>query len=146
MRHTNRALAALATLAALSLIVVAGCGGQAGGGGTLPPPSASPPTAPPTSPSVDITGVVRDLTPGDGAAGPTLLVVADSATAGTVDRASVRVTAATVVWKPVGEGRRELTVSDLAAGQRVAVRFVGPVAESYPVQATAGDIEIISPL
>ena len=46
----------------------------------------------------------------------------------------------------MGEGRRELAASDLAVGQRVAVRFAGPVAESYPVQATAGDIEIISPL
>jgi hypothetical protein len=37
-------------------------------------------------------------------------------------------------------------VDDLSAGQRVAVWFTGPVAESYPVQATAGAIEILSPL
>ena len=74
-----------------------------------------------------------------------MLVVADPDVASSVDRAWVRITSTTTVWAPAGEDRTELTVDDLAEGQRVAVRFVGPVAESYPVQATAGDVEILTP-
>jgi len=55
----------------------------------------------------------------------------------------VRVTADSVVWAPEGEGRRSLAFSDLRAGDRVAVHFTGPVAESYPVQATAADVEVL---
>jgi hypothetical protein len=36
------------------------------------------------------------------------------------------------------------TVGDLAVGQRVSAWFRGPVAESYPVQATA-DVVVIEP-
>ena len=41
------------------------------------------------------------------------------------------------------DGRRG-AVSDLVAGARVAVWFDGPVAESYPVQAKAGAVQIIA--
>jgi Protein of unknown function (DUF3221) len=58
----------------------------------------------------------------------------------------VRTTADTVVWAPAGEGRRSLVAGDLRAGLRVAVRFTGPVAESYPVQAVAADVEVLSGL
>jgi hypothetical protein len=141
MRHTNRALAALAVLVALwaAVAVVAGCGGPAGGGTSSPTPSANG--------RADITGVVRELTRtgADDDGWPVLLVVGDSSAADSVDRASVRVTAGTTVWGPAGEGREELSAADLAVGERVAVWFTGPVAESYPVQATAGDIEILQP-
>ena len=142
MRHTNRALVALAVLATLWAAVVTGCGGPAGGG-----PASTPPSSPPVARPADITGVVRDLTPaaGDGAL-PALLVVADPAVTSSVDRAWVRVTAGTTIWARSADGRRELGADDLSSGQRVAIRFTGPVAESYPVQATAGDIEILSPL
>ncbi len=141
MRHTNRALVALAVLAALWAAVVTGCGGPSGGG-----PTPTPPSSPPAGPA-DITGVVRDLTPaaGDGVL-PALLVVADPTVTSSVDRAWVRVTAGTTIWARSAGGRRELSADDLSSGQRVAIRFTGPVAESYPVQATAGDIEILSPL
>jgi hypothetical protein len=140
MRHTDRTLVVLAVLAALWAVVVIGCGGPAGGGASTP--SASPPVAG----GADITGGVRQFTRGRDGGGPTFLVVADSAAAGSVDQAFVRVTAKTIIWAPEGEGRRELSADDLAAGQRVAVHFTGPVAESYPVQAVAGAIEILSPL
>jgi hypothetical protein len=139
MRHTIRALAALAVLAVLGAAVVGGCGGATSGQPASPSPSATPPGA------ADITGVVRDLTPG-AAGAAVLLVAADPDVASSYDRASVRVTAQTTVWAPEGEGRTDLTAVDLAEGQRVAVRFTGPVAESYPVQATAGDVEILTPL
>jgi hypothetical protein len=35
------------------------------------------------------------------------------------------------------------TAADLGPGQMVSVWFDGPVAESYPVQATAADLRIL---
>jgi hypothetical protein len=137
MRHTSRALAALAVLFVLGAAVVGGCGGA-----TAAQPASPSPSAPPSAPA-DITGVIRDLTPGGDAGSVTLLVVADPGATGSVDRASVRVTKSTVVW--TADGVRG-AASALAKGGRVAVWFSGPVAESYPVQATAGAIEILTPL
>jgi len=138
MRRTSRALAALAVLAALGAAVVGGCGGA-----TAAQPASPSPSAPPPSPA-DITGIVRDFTPSTGGdAMPVLLVVADPGSSSSVDRASVRVTADTVVW--MAEGSRG-AAADLGAGEQVAVWFTGPVAESYPVQATAGVLQILAPL
>ena len=137
MTRTSRALAALAVLAALGAAVVGGCGGA-----TAAQPASPSPSAPPSSPA-DITGAVSDLSAvaGDDAP-PVLLVVADPKSSSSVDRASVRVTADTIVW--TAEGVRG-TATDLAAGEQVAVWFTGPVAESYPVQATAGVIQVLTP-
>jgi Protein of unknown function (DUF3221) len=132
MRHTSRALAASAVLFVLGVAVVGGCGGA-----TTAQPASPSPSAPPPVPA-DITGVVGDLTVGADSL-PVLLVIADPGAAGPVDRASVRVTRDTVVW--TAEGLRG-AASDLARGGRVAVWFSGPVAESYPVQATAGVVQI----
>ena len=137
MRHTSRARAALAVLFVLGAAVVGGCGGA-----TAAQPASPSPSAPPSAPA-DITGVIRDLTPGGDAGSVTLLVVADPGATSSVDRASVRVTKSTVVW--TADGVRG-AASALAKGGRVAVWFSGPVAESYPVQATAGAIEILAPL
>ena len=136
MRHTIRALAALAALAALGAAVVGGCGGATAAQPASPSPSVSP------SGPADITGVVRDLTPGEDADTATILVVADPGSTSSVDKASVRVTADTVVW--TAEGVRG-EAANLAEGELVGVWFSGPVAESYPVQATAGAIEILTP-
>jgi Protein of unknown function (DUF3221) len=144
MRHTSRALAALAGLTVLGAAVVGGCGGATAAQPASPSPLAPQaattlPTAPPAAPA-DITGVVRDLrmSTGHGAL-PVLLVVAAPGSSSSVDRASVRVTKDTVVW--TAQGVRG-TAADLARGERVAVWFTGPVAESYPVQATAGIVWI----
>jgi hypothetical protein len=138
MRHTIGALAALAALTVLGAAVVGGCGGATATGPDSPSPSAPP------SGAADITGVVSDLAAGGDAGTVTFLVAADPDAAGAYDRAWVRTTAATTIWAPAGEARTDLTVDDIADGQRVAVRFTGPVAESYPVQATAGDVEILT--
>lgn len=61
------------------------------------------------------------------------------------DRAVVRVTADTEVLIQRGGGRRLGSFADLAVGQRVEVAFTGPVAESYPVQATAGRVVVLEP-
>lgn len=137
MRHTSRALAALAVLAALGAAVVGGCGGA-----TAAQPASPSPSAPPSSPA-DITGIVRDVTSSTGSDSmPVLLVVADPGSSSSVDRASVRVTVDTVVW--TAKGMRG-TAADLGPGAEVAVWFTGPVAESYPVQATAGVLQILAP-
>jgi len=137
MRHTGLALAAAAALVALSLVAVAGaCGGNGGdpGGGGTPPPAAA-----------DISGRLEQLAvAADGTV--SFLVVADPDVPGGYDRAMVRTTAATLVWAPEGEGRRRLVAGDLRDGLRVAVRFTGPVAESYPVQAVADDVEVLTAL
>lgn len=136
MRHTGRVHAALIVLAALGLVAVNGCGtgdGDGAGGGSASPPAGA----------ADITGVISQVSAGPGRDQGSFLVVADPAVRSAVDRAMVRVTADSVVWAPEGEGRRSLAFSDLRAGDRVAVHFTGPVAESYPVQATAADVEVL---
>lgn len=60
------------------------------------------------------------------------------------DRASVRVDADTRCFFMTSDGDIEAaTIGDLALGQQVDVWFTGAVAESYPVQATAGSIVIL---
>ncbi len=145
MRHTSRALAALAVLAVLGAAVVAGCGGATAAQPASPSPSAQPssgrPSASPPAGPADITGVVNDLsvsTAGDSQ--PVLLVIAAPGSTSSVDRASVRVTKDTVVW--TAQGTRG-DAADLAEGEQVGVWFSGPVAESYPVQATAGVVMVL---
>jgi len=60
------------------------------------------------------------------------------------DRASVTVMEETVIYEQLGEEVVEAAFSDLQAGQRVEAAFTGPVAESYPVQATAAEIVILA--
>jgi hypothetical protein len=59
------------------------------------------------------------------------------------DKASVRITSETRIWVQQGAERRPASVEDLADGRQVEARFTGPVAESYPVQATASEIVIL---
>lgn len=59
------------------------------------------------------------------------------------DRAFVSVTTETQIFEQVGQGRRLVDFEALAVGQRVEARFLGPVMESYPVQATAVEIVIL---
>jgi hypothetical protein len=137
MGHAGRARAALMVLAVLTLVVATGCGGSDGGGaggGSSPPPAGG----------ADITGVISQVSAGPGRDQGSFLIVADPVVTSAVDRAMVRVTADTVIWAPEGEGRRSLVFGDLRADARVAVRFTGPVAESYPVQVTAADVEVLS--
>jgi hypothetical protein len=138
MRRTGPALAAAVALVALSLVAVVACGGDGGdpGGGKTPPPAAA-----------DITGRLSQLSfAGDLAGTVSFLVVADPSASGAYDRAMVRTTADTFIWARQGEGRQRLDFGDLHDGLRVAVRFTGPVAESYPVQAVAADVEVLSGL
>lgn len=57
------------------------------------------------------------------------------------DKASVRITRDTVIVK--GRGGRRMPFNSLTVGALVEATFTGPVAESYPVQATASEIVIL---
>ncbi len=59
------------------------------------------------------------------------------------DRAHVKITERTRILKSDGEALHPVTFEALKTGQRVEARFIGPVAESYPVQAMAGEIVIL---
>jgi beta-N-acetylhexosaminidase len=60
-----------------------------------------------------------------------------------VDKASTRVTAQTKVFRMQDGKKVAATFGDLKVGQTVEATFTGPVAESYPVQAAAGEIVIL---
>jgi hypothetical protein len=59
------------------------------------------------------------------------------------DKASVKITAATKLVRVGAKDRRAATPDDLKVGTTVEITFTGPVAESYPVQATAGEVRIM---
>jgi Domain of unknown function (DUF4440)/Domain of unknown function (DUF3471) len=61
-----------------------------------------------------------------------------------VDKASVTVTTETTFFVERDGERKPATFADLKEGQRVEASFIGPVMESYPVQAAAGEITILS--
>jgi hypothetical protein len=61
-----------------------------------------------------------------------------------IDRASVVVTAATRIVDARSGDRRVVMLDAVTVGQQVEARFAGPVAESYPVQAVAGEVVILS--
>jgi len=98
----------------------------------------------------DIRGTITDLSsPGsegirEGVVGAVLIegeVEEDT----TFDKAFVTITEETGIYRQEGGRLREASFADLAIGQRVQARFTGPVAESYPVQATADEIVILEP-
>jgi Protein of unknown function (DUF3221) len=59
------------------------------------------------------------------------------------DKASVRVTKETRIFDERETERKQVSFDTLKTGQKVSAQFVGPVMESYPVQANAGEIIIL---
>lgn len=59
------------------------------------------------------------------------------------DKSYVRLVAETRVWIETRGGRAAAGFEDLAVGQRAKATFSGPVAESYPSQATAASITVL---
>jgi beta-N-acetylhexosaminidase len=98
--------------------------------------TACGPSTPSGAPS--ITGVIRQLTVT--ATGATLLVTG----AGDIDKASVTVGADTRILRTKDGRATTIPVTELQAGMNVEIWFDGPVAESYPVQAHAGTVNITS--
>jgi len=59
------------------------------------------------------------------------------------EKASVMIRAETKLFVKRGKERKSTEFATLKEGQKVEASFSGPVAESYPVQATAAEITII---
>ena len=59
------------------------------------------------------------------------------------DRALVIITTRTVIIEPGVATFAPITFRDLTPGRRVQIQFTGPVAESYPVRATALQVVIL---
>jgi hypothetical protein len=58
------------------------------------------------------------------------------------DKAFVKVTKATKIFKKVGGELKAASFEDVKPGVKMEIQFNGPVGESFPVQATAGKIVI----
>jgi beta-N-acetylhexosaminidase len=59
------------------------------------------------------------------------------------DKAMVKVTRATKIYRRVGKDLKEASFDDLKPSVKMEIHFQGPVSESFPVQATAGKIVIL---
>lgn len=95
---------------------------------------SGPPTEPPS-----IRGTIVSVeTAGDD--GASLLVEGQLESDTQYDRAYVRVDSATRIYDAQG---RAIATGELSTGVRVEVWFTGAVAESYPVQATAGAVKLL---
>lgn len=91
----------------------------------------------------DIQGTSSKIRAND-AAGKTgsMLVEAPKGAKFAFDKAMIRVDAKTKIEKANGDKFEEAKFTDIKEGTKVSVWITGPVAESYPVQATAGRIVI----
>jgi len=72
----------------------------------------------------------------------TMLVEGTKAKDAEYDKAFIKITKATKIFIMSGRDLKPAKFEDLKGGQKMEVQFVGPVAESFPVQATAGKIVI----
>jgi hypothetical protein len=128
MNPTRRSGRAALALVLGTLGLLAGCG----------EPEPEPVTA-------DIRGVITALTPAGEPGGGLGSVRIEGAKQPDTryDKASVRITSETRVFQQLGDFCRPLTFADLALGDKVEASFTGPVAESYPVQATASEVVIL---
>jgi hypothetical protein len=124
---------------------------RTGGGAVLPAADGIPSDPLPTEPDdepvrlPDIRGAITELeTYAEGESASVLLriLVEGAGTDDTVfDKAWVEIVAATRISFD-GESFAPPTLDDLTPGRRVSVIFIGPVRESYPVQAVAGQVMI----
>jgi hypothetical protein len=92
----------------------------------------------------DIRGVVTSLARGGRSGAAATLRIAGSKQADTrYDKAVVTLTAETRIYQKEPYGRGLVPLESLRLGDKVEVRFAGPAAESYPVQARAAEILIL---
>jgi hypothetical protein len=138
---SKRAMRRRVGLAAFVLVgVLAACGGTdvgegvavgSGEGSTTPPTTVQAPSGEPS-----VVGTATKVT------GTTFVVQDGKDPRGAALAASIRVPASASVLRTSGSGYTKASVDQLRDGASVKVWFTGPVAESYPVQATAGTIVI----
>lgn len=151
--------------AAIIASVLAACAAPSGGGSAEPP--ASTPSIEGRVQSTVLTREVPSVSNGNpdgvvsaaavpgglvpavvddgacGASGCSVMVVAAAGSNG-LDRASVHIPPGARVLVTEGGQTRAGRHEDVQTGSRVRVWFTGPVAESYPVQATAGTVLVLS--
>ncbi len=122
---------------------------------TVPEPNTPPPdqTAEPVAPTQDVSrhirGNISDIQPADAAAVESgrlgqVRIEGEKIPGNEYDKAVVTVTQDTVILKQDDNALVSAAFEDLAFGQTVTAEFVGPVMESYPVQARAGKIVILA--
>jgi hypothetical protein len=98
---------------------------------------------------VSIRGMPASVSPADdelkkqGVLGTVLIESARKDKDTEYDKAIVKVTRATKIYKQVGKDLKDASFDDLKAGVRMEIQFQGPVQESIPVQAMAGKIVIL---
>lgn len=127
-------IAAVAVAVAVVAVWFALAGGE---GDAREVPAPAPPV------QFSIQGTVLSVTPDPATGLGSILVKGEPIGQSGVDYASLRVTKDTVISRQSGDVVTMLGFDALAAGQTVKVALVGPVAESYPVQGTAGTIVIV---
>ena len=119
-----------AALAALALaLLIAACGGDDAADIDRTNPS--------------IRGVVTEKNAGASDNLGTILVKGEIEQDTDYDYASVRLTTDTAIFRSEGGELAAAAFDDITIGSRVEAWFEGPVAESYPVQATAGQIIVL---
>ena len=119
-------------------IALAGCGNLGVDPITGLPAGQLAPPAPQEAPS--IRGTLTAIESGTQGQGGLLTIEEDpNATAGSA-KARVRLTGATNLIRANGQ---RLGFTEFKVGQRLEAWFEGPVAESYPVQATAKAVRVI---
>jgi hypothetical protein len=111
--------------------------------GALPGCGARQPE-PPRQDLPDIRGVVTSLARGGkGGAAATLRIAGSKVPDTRYAKAVVTLTAETRIYQRDPYGRSLVPLESLRLGDKVEVRFAGPVAESYPVQARAAEVLIL---
>ncbi len=116
----------LALLLATFVVSAIGCGTK------LAPPKGVP----------SIIGAITSITPGQGGFGA-VLVEETSPKHLAFDKASLAITADTLLMKRVGDTYERIGFGDLKRGMLVEVWITGPVRESYPVQADADTLVVL---
>jgi hypothetical protein len=91
-----------------------------------------------------INGGVTAVVSGDGRPSSITVETSGAQPAGTIsDKATVTIPPTTQFFAADGSAAKLDAISAIGKGTRVRVWFTGPVAESYPVQATAGAVQIL---
>lgn len=139
----------LATI--VTALLLAGCTPSApvktdGPGGPAPAeiPAATPPTPPEETPAgADIRGRITEHHRSATGEPPVGSIRVEGTLAADTrhDKASIRITRDTKIVK--GRGGQRMPFNSLTVGTLVEATFIGPVAESYPVQATASEVVIL---
>lgn len=121
-----------------AVVVIVCCMGVVGCTTTSAEATAVPIATKTTPPDMQGTVQTWEFVEGEGA-----MLVEGKMADGTDMAANVRVTGRTQIIRQVGTTLEAGEITHLANGQTVELRFDGPVAESYPLQATAKEVVIL---